>query len=240
MSVDPHPREMAAPHRCGRVIPESSQKSLFSAHYGENVFARGSSTWLASPLALAVVFMSVSFWLKSAIGYVISALLFLFTIFMAVFFRDPERDVGEGVVSPADGRIAFVDEANRKLSIVMGLRHVHVTRAPHAGEVLSVRRESGRHRPAYKDVSGTNERVEIVISSGLGVFSVTLITGIVARRILPYVKVGDKLRKGERMGIIRFGSRVDLLLPESCRIISTLDMKVKAGESQIAEVVDEG
>lgn len=88
------------------------------------------------------------------------------------------------------------------------------------------------------DVSETNERVDMVISSGLGDFNVTLIVGSVARRIYPYVRAGTKLRKGDRIGIIRFGSRVDLSLPKSCRIVAAPGGKVKAGESQIAEVIN--
>jgi phosphatidylserine decarboxylase len=162
----------------------------------------------------------------------------MIVVFVAVFFRDPEREIGEGIISPADGRIDFVEEDERKISVVMGLRHVHVTRAPHDGEIVSISRESGKHRPAFTDVSKTNERVELVISGRLGDFIVTLVTGFVARRIFPYVKVGDKLRKGDRIGIIRFGSRVDLALPKSCRIVAASGGKVKAGESQIAEVID--
>ncbi|MFQ6127906.1 MAG: phosphatidylserine decarboxylase [Thermoplasmata archaeon] len=202
------------------------------------MFAKESFKWIASPLALAAIVTSASLWFRSTIGYVISSLLFLTTIFTAIFFRDPEREVGDGIVSPADGKIAFVDKEGRGLSIIMGLSNVHVTRAPHQGEVVSVKREDGRHQPAFREVSETNESVEIVISTRLGNFDITLITGFMARRILPYVRVGDTLRKGERIGIIRFGSRVNLQLPKSCRITAPLGRKVRAGESQIAEVID--
>ena len=210
-----------------------------STQYGTSMFAKGSLTWLASPLAMAVVVMTASVWFSSMVGYAVSVLLFLITLFMAYFFRDPEREVGNGIVSPADGSVAFIDQEGRMLSMVMGLRHVHVTRAPHGGEVVGLERRSGRHRPAYKEVSETNERVEVVISCGLGDLTMTMITGFIARRILPYVTVGDELRKGDRVGIIRFGSRVDLRLPEGCRITACLGDKVKAGKSQIAEVVDD-
>lgn len=203
------------------------------------MFAKGSLVWLASPLAMAVAVMTVSIWFRSTIGYAVSVLLFLITVFMACFFRDPERRMGNGIVSPADGSVAFIDQEGRKLSIVMGLRHVHVTRAPRGGKVVGLERRSGRHRPAYKDVSETNERVEVVISSGLGDLSMTLITGFMARRILPYVKVGDELSKGDRVGIIRFGSRVDVQLPVGCSITAHLGSRVRAGESQIAEAVDD-
>ena len=203
------------------------------------MFAKGSLVWLASPLAAAVAVMSASIWFASMIGYVASVLLFLITIFLACFFRDPERVIGNGIVSPADGKVAFIDREGRRLSIVMGLRHVHVTRAPHSGTVAGLERRSGMHRPAYKDVSEKNERTEVVISSELGDLRMTLITGIIARRILLYVGMGDELRKGDRVGIIRFGSRVDLQLPEGCRLTVRLGSKVRAGESQIAEVVDD-
>lgn len=200
------------------------------------MFAKGSFLWLASPLVLAVGVTSISLLFQSTVGYCASFLLFLIVAFVAIFFRDPEREIGQGIVSPADGRIDFVDERN--ISVVMGLRHVHVTRAPHEGEVVSIGREKGRHRPAFTNVSETNERVRIVISSELGDFNITLITGFVARRIFPYVSVGDRLGRGDRIGIIRFGSRVDLSVPESCKTVAARGTEVKAGESQIAEVID--
>ncbi|MFQ6106581.1 MAG: phosphatidylserine decarboxylase [Thermoplasmata archaeon] len=203
------------------------------------MFARGSLAWISTPLVLAMVMTSVSLWTHSMIAYVVSAILFMTAASMAVFFRDPERVVGDGIVSPADGRVAFLDEDEGTLSIVMGLRHVHVTRSPYAGKVVDSTRVRGSHEPAFRDISRTNERIEMIISSKVGDFAVTLITGIVARRILPYVKAGDKLRKGQRIGIIRFGSRVNLSLPRCCRITVPLNHSVRAGESQIAEVIDE-
>jgi phosphatidylserine decarboxylase len=203
------------------------------------MFAKGSLVWLASPLAAALAVMSASIWFASMVGYVASVMLFLITILLACFFRDPERVIGNGAVSPADGKVAFIDEEGRRLSIVMGLRHVHVTRAPQNGTVAALERRSGRHLPAVRDVSEKNERAEVAISGELGDLRMTLITGFIARRILLYVRMEDELRKGDRVGIIRFGSRVDLQLPEGYRITVRLGSKVRAGESQIAEVIDD-
>jgi phosphatidylserine decarboxylase len=187
----------------------------------------------------AVVIFIASVWLWSIIGLGMSALLFLLSILMAFFFRDPKRETGKGIVSPADGRIELPDGDGRKLSVVLGLRNVHVTRAPHSGRVVGLKRLGGTHIPAFEEVSDSNKRVEIELSSRLGDTKLVLITGFVARRILPYVNAGDNLKKGDRVGVIMFGSRVDLHLPPGCRITARPGDNVKAGESQIAEVVND-
>jgi phosphatidylserine decarboxylase len=203
------------------------------------MFARGSHVWLASALTPAIITLILSIWLWSIIGLGVATTLFAIAVVLAYFFRDPRRIIGDGIVSPADGRVALIDGEEHRLSVILGLRDVHITRAPVGGRVSGLRRVSGRHRPAYEDVSETNERVEIILASKLGNLRLVLVTGIVARRILPYVRTGDDLSKGDRVGIITFGSRVDLHLPEGCTITAHPGDRVRAGESRVAEAVDD-
>jgi phosphatidylserine decarboxylase len=145
----------------------------------------------------------------------------------ANFFRDPDRDIGKGIVSPADGvlRVAERIPGGTYFSIFMNIHDVHVNRAPWPGRVVEVVRLGGMHRPAYRKEAERNARARITLDTDMGMMTVTLITGIVARRALPYVNAGQQLEKGERISIIRFGSRVDLMIP-SRRLV----LKVKAGE----------
>jgi len=163
----------------------------------------------------------------------------LFVVFMALaaltanFFRDPERGIGKGLVSPADGviRTAELSGNGAYFSIFMNVHDVHVNRAPWPGRVIEVVRLSGKHRPAYKKDADRNARARMTMETSMGKMTITLITGILARRALPYVKAGQELAKGERMSIIRFGSRVDLLVTSQRLVI-----KVKAGERVLAGV----
>jgi phosphatidylserine decarboxylase len=159
-------------------------------------------------------------------------------VFMLVFFRDPPRTAGTGIVSPADGRVLRVDAANRRLTVFMGVSNVHVNRAPIDGRVASVVRTPGGHAPAYEDEAAHNERVEIILETDVGLVSVTQVVGVFARRIVPYVRRGDRVRKGQRIGMIRFGSRVEVALPRGARLVAKEGAIVRAGETTIAEVAD--
>lgn len=147
-----------------------------------------------------------------------------------VFFRDPERTPPfSGIVSPADGKISEIrTEGGRiRLCIFMNVHDVHVVRAPQQGTVEAVEHESGGYRPAFSKDSDRNEKVHVRFSE----FDVTLIAGAFARRIHPYVEEGDDLERGERLGHIAFGSRVDVLLsPE----IDHADLRVERGEKVTA------
>ncbi|WP_231182889.1 protein sorting system archaetidylserine decarboxylase [Haladaptatus sp. DYF46] len=143
-----------------------------------------------------------------------------------LFFRDPERSPpSAGVLSPADGRVSVIrEEGNRvRVGVFMNVTDVHVNRAPLSGRVESVEHEPGTHRPAFSKESDNNEKVHI----GLSTCDLTLIAGAFARRIHPYVEPGDELAHGERLGHIAFGSRADVLLPES---FDVADIEVKKGQ----------
>jgi phosphatidylserine decarboxylase len=156
------------------------------------------------------------------------------------FFRDPERrtlEVSGALLSPADGRVIRADDD--RISIFMNVFNVHVCRSPAAGRVTSVAREPGRFLAAMKDeASEQNERTTIVVQLPDGPpVRFVLVAGLIARRIVCRVSAGGTLRAGERVGIIRFGSRVDLDLPEGIAAAVGVGDRVVAGESIVARRV---
>lgn len=154
-----------------------------------------------------------------------------------LFFRDPERTPpATGVVSPADGRISVVREEDGRLrvGVFMNVTDVHVNRAPKGGEVRAVEHEPGGHWPAFSKASERNERRRFTFAD----HEVILVAGTVARRTHSYVEPGDALARGERLGHISFGSRVDVLFPDE---FERADLQVeegdavRAGESVLAD-----
>jgi len=159
--------------------------------------------------------------------------LLTFTLF---FFRDPDRVAPQQagvVVSPADGRI--LQAAPGRISVFLSLTDVHVCRAPQAGRIQTVERVPGRFLAAFHpQASEQNERTAITIKTGRGPLVFTLVAGLIARRIVCKVVPGQAVAVGERVGLIRFGSRVDLDLPPDARIEVQVGDRVRAGETVIA------
>ena len=148
-------------------------------------------------------------------------------LFALVFHRDPERETPErGIVAPADGRVSVVrrESGRLRVGIYMGVTDVHVNRAPLAGTVETVTHSPGANRPAFSKDSDRNEKVEI----DCGAFSVIQIAGAFARRIHPAVEPGARVERGERIGHISFGSRVDVLFPPE---IDRADLAVEQGDT---------
>jgi phosphatidylserine decarboxylase len=175
----------------------------------------------------------------------LSAFLIIFTL---NFFRDPERTVPNKsniVVSPADGRVLFVKDVldenflNSKakmVSIFMSPLNVHVNRIPISGKVEYVKYIQGEYLAAFEDkASERNERNEIGITSPAGKVFFTQIAGFVARRIVSDLKVGDSVNIGNRFGMIKFGSRVDIIVPEQWQVKVKKDDNVTAGETILFE-----
>jgi len=173
--------------------------------------------------------------------------LVMLTIGVAAFFRDPERIIptGDGlVVSPADGRVVtiapvhgvglFADAVTR-ISIFLSPLDVHINRAPVAGRINDVRYQAGRFLAAYKeDASSSNEQNALsIVDERERNWGVVQIAGALARRIVCRSKVGDLLARGERFGLIMFGSRTDIYLPQGCRIEATEGQRVRGGETII-------
>lgn len=167
-----------------------------------------------------------------AIFYFISkavmAVLLLIMAFTIIFFRDPSRKIGDGIVSPAYGKVDRISD--NKLEIFMGPFDCHVNVAPVDGRVDRTNHIGGPHFPAFMRKENT-ERNEIYISNEDGEFKVTQITGMVARRIVCYPKEGEAVTKGQKIGIIMFGSRTTLVVPSGYRFARKVGDKIKAGET---------
>ena len=179
---------------------------------------------------------------------------FLLACFATYFFRDPARvhssaedDGSDLVVCPADGKIVHHGPVPAapltgleavKISIFMNVFDVHVNRAPVAGKVSALRYVPGKFVNASLDkASEHNERLHLALSGPEDrVVEVVQIAGLIARRIVPYVKVGDVLEPGQRFGMIRFGSRVDLYLPPQTEIRVRVGQRVRAGETIIGSI----
>jgi len=190
----------------------------------------------------------VLFWLAKPLGW----LGVLATLWCAYFFRDPRRvvPVGEGlVVSPADGRIAQValaspppelemgPEQRVRVSIFMNVFDVHVNRAPVAGEVRRIVYRAGKFINADLDkASEDNERNSLLLRTPAGPVAVVQIAGLVARRIVCFVREGTSVAAGERIGLIRFGSRVDVYLPGNVKPLVSEGQTALAGETVIADL----
>jgi phosphatidylserine decarboxylase len=180
------------------------------------------------PFIAAALLLAVAVWWFA--GFAWSIPLWFIAVFVIQFFRDPPREVpglASAVLSPADGRIVKVEPARDVqtdrdtllISVFMNVFNVHSNRSPVDGEVESVRYFPGKFVNADLDKASTeNERNAMVVRLASGErITVVQVAGLIARRILCYVKPGDRLARGQRYGFIRFGSRVDVYLPSSAR-----------------------
>lgn len=210
--------------------------------YPHPLIAREGWPFLAGSVVLALVVTYFVGWAALP--------LWLLALFVLQFFRDPARPAPEGeadVLSPADGRIVAIEEcediyhegrAALKISVFMNVFNVHSNRAPVDGEILSTAYFPGKFVNAALDkASLENERNAIVLRTPHGhTVTAVQVAGLVARRILCYVKTGDKVYKGQRYGFIRFGSRVDVYLPPGSRPRVTIGDKVRATSTVLAEL----
>ncbi|GII79303.1 phosphatidylserine decarboxylase proenzyme [Sphaerisporangium rufum] len=206
-----------------------------SSHRSRVRLARGVSPWLAPTVAAAAV--SAVLARRSRAWAALAAPLTVLTGLMLWFFRDPDRRPGSGrVLSPADGVVQSIDpqdDGRTRVAIFMSPLNVHVNRAPLDGTVRSVRHVRGGFRPAFDKDSDQNERVVWHFDTALGVVEMVQIAGAVARRIVPYLGAGAKVARGERIGLIRFGSRVDVYLPEGMSPAVSVGQRTKAGVTRI-------
>ncbi len=160
--------------------------------------------------------------------------------FLVVFFRDPERTVGEGIVSAADGRVRAVEriDGTWRISVFMNVTNVHVNRLPLDGEVEAIEGSGSGFAPAYHPAADRNVQRRYRLRTALGAVEVVQITGVVARRLVSFVGVGWTGRKGDRFGMIVLGSRVDVLLPAArARPVVEVGTRVRAGRSTIAREI---
>ena len=187
------------------------------------------------PLTGATVLSALAGW------WGVAALGLVLTVGVALFFRDPERSIPqtpETIVSPADGRVMEIVPENvqtQRISIFLSLWDVHINRAPYGGVVRSVVYTPGKFLAAYRqEASLLNEANTVTIAEQGREFIVKQIAGILARRIVCRVRPGDTLEKGQRYGLIRFGSRTDLLLPATAEIAVQVGDVVRGGETILA------
>jgi phosphatidylserine decarboxylase len=152
-------------------------------------------------------------------------------------FRDPDRSLGVGaVLAPADGVVIAVSlrtDGKTAVSIFMRPHDVHVNRAPVDGVVRGLSHQPGGFRPAFSKDAERNERVVWQLDSDHGDLELVQIAGALARRIIPYRRVGERIVQGERIGMIRFGSRVDLVMPPAIEPTVRRGDRVRAGVSRL-------
>jgi phosphatidylserine decarboxylase len=193
--------------------------------------------------------------------FIVSFVMFSVIAFIMQFFRDPNRKIPHNsglIVAPADGKILkgkidrvqtvhyedplmeYILSPGGKgilISTFMSPFDVHVNRAPISGKIVKTQHYSGKFKIAMRNVLTENEKNLIVIDSEYGKVGVIQIAGFVARRIVQYVEVGDEVETGDRLGMIRFGSRVDLIIPyENTELMVTEGEKPTAGETIIAQM----
>ena len=192
--------------------------------------------------ALIILFLLVIFF------YFIYKPLFLIFLILLVFtfyfFRDPERVVPLGddiLVSPADGLITNISEYKEgkksytKVSIFLSVFNVHIQRLPLSGQITKIDYIEGKFINATLDkASEENERLRLTLKSGSNVIYITQIAGLIARRIICYLKTNERVNQGERYGIIKFGSRVDIEFPNSYNLMVSIGQQCIGGETIIA------
>jgi len=182
----------------------------------------------------------------AATGHGILAAIFgALGIFLASFFRDPERSPGgdeASILSPADGTVLSVGQApesppgaSRRISIFMSVFNCHVNRAAVGGVLADYAYCPGKKLAAFEEKCSTeNEQNRITLEAPRGRVTFKQIAGVLARRIVFYPKPGDRLARGQRIGIILFGSRVDLFVPDDADLAIRPGVKVRAGRTELA------
>ncbi|MFD0773948.1 phosphatidylserine decarboxylase [Streptomonospora algeriensis] len=197
--------------------------------------ARGSAPWLLPAFALVVALAAASWAVPVLLVAAIPACGL--ALGMVWFFRDPDRvAAGAGLACAADGAVQFIDsqtDGRTRVAVFMNPLNVHVNRAPLAGVVTGVEHRPGGFRPAFDKDSERNERVIWTFQTEIGEVAVVQIAGAMVRRIVPYLAEGQKVEKGQRIGLIRFGSRVDVYLPPGVAPAVEVGQKVRAGETRL-------
>ena len=207
-----------------------------------------------SPEGFPLIIASAALgWFLALFGFsTLSIITLILTAGLLFFFRDPERDITtdpDAVISPADGKVIsiekiseteFLNQSCLKVSIFLSVLDCHVNRFPVSAKVLATKYQPGKFNLAY-DAEGSeeNEKLTTFVQSDSGVKLVfSQVAGFLARRIVSKAGVGDYYSQGERFGIIKFGSRMDLYLPEKSILEIDIGDKVKAGETIIAWLIE--
>ncbi|RPD43855.1 phosphatidylserine decarboxylase family protein [Paracnuella aquatica] len=209
------------------------------------IHKEGFNSIIVAVIVFAIINVLAFYFLASfstVLGWLIFVATFVLLLFIVSFFRIPKRDHHQGeasIVAPCDGTVVVIEEVEPdeyfkekrlQLSIFMSPLNVHVNRNPVSGEVLYSQYHKGKYLVAWHPKSSTdNERHSVVYRSGNREVLVKQIAGALAKRIVNYLKPGDVVEQGSEMGFIKFGSRVDLLLPLDTNITVKLNQKVQGG-----------
>jgi len=195
------------------------------------------------PLAVGLGFLT----LRTPHGFVLGTALVFLGLFVFYFFRNPNRKIPMEpgvVVSPADGRVVVVKDEDwagrpgKRISIFLAIWNVHVNRSPAAGTIKKLEYKPGKFLAAWaENASLENEQNVFTLSSEYGEIMFKQIAGWVARRVVSWKKSGDSVARGELVGLVRFGSRVDLWLPEGAEMAVKVGDNVKGGSSIVARMV---
>jgi len=213
-------------------------------------FAREGYVFMLLAAVVTAILLATALARRSWAMWVVAFVCILLTLWVAYFFRDPERLGDRGarlVVSPADGRIVMVTEVDepsflrgrsRRISIFMNVFDVHVNRYPVSGVVRYVHYNPGKFlNAAVEKASLENEQQSVGVETSAGQrVLVRQIAGLIARRIVSYSRIGDAVAQGDRMGIIRFGSRVDVFVTPDAAVRVAPGQRVLAGVSILAEL----
>ncbi len=211
--------------------------------------AREGIPFILIALALAAAGYTAALARRSWPLWLLAFVLTLLCLWVVYFFRDPEREGPRGanlVISPADGRVIDIREVDEpsylggraiRISVFMNVFNVHVNRYPVSGRVEHVQYNEGKFlNAAVEKASLANEQMSVGVNTGAHKVLFRQIAGLVDRRIVTYSTVGDTAEQGARMGLIRFGSRVDVFVPVGSTIRAQLGQKPQAGVSVLAEL----
>jgi len=208
-------------------------------------------------IAVGLVLAALGWWawaaqLGGVTSQVLAPMLTVLALFTLWFFRDPERRIPDEpglVLAPGEGRVILVEEVDestymgglcRKISIFLSVFDVHVQRAPAAGTVDYRLYKPGKYAVAWADkASDDNEQASLGLSTPAGKMLVRQIAGLVARRIVTYPAEGQEVERGERIGLIRFGSRVDLFIPLAWEVTCSVGDRAVAGRTVLARQTQE-
>jgi phosphatidylserine decarboxylase len=212
-------------------------------------FAREGYPFILIALALAAAGYTAALMRRSWPLWLLAFVLTVLVLWVAYFFRDPERTGARGdnlVISPADGRVieivevdepAFIQGRAIRVSVFMNVFNVHVNRYPVSGRVAYVHYNPGKFmNAAAEKASLDNEQMSVGVQGAKHKILFRQIAGLVARRIVTYSRVGDEAEQGERMGIIRFGSRVDVFMPLGTKVLAKIGDRPVAGTTVLAEL----
>ncbi|RPJ56375.1 MAG: phosphatidylserine decarboxylase [Acidobacteria bacterium] len=190
-----------------------------------------------------LILVAVALWF---LGWPVAAGILIFLAgFVAFFFRDPDRVIpadSRAVVSPADGKVIRIQpeaDGSTRLSIFLSVFNVHVNRAPIEGQIVRQDYRPGKFFIASDERASIQNEQLVITIRGERELSFALIAGIVARRVVPWKKPGDAVNKGDRIALIRFGSRVDMILPENCGLVTKKGDRVYSGRSIIGRWKEE-